>query len=127
MEEPGTTEYDNRTTAATEMLGRLGADSMEVRYSEPDEGMDSVVVWIAIATFKRYEGAPPQVAAGLHPVHALEVLLERLMDGGECTHCRRMTTFEGDPRAITPFGRLVCAYQYDPELKTYRRSCEGES
>lgn len=126
MQEQGTNEYDARTSAAAEMLGRLGADSLEIRFSEPDEGMDTPVIWMAIVSLKGYDGAPPQVAAGLHPVHALEKLLEQLIDGGQCNHCGRMTTFEGDPRTVTAFGRLVCAYQYDPELRTYRRSCEGE-
>lgn len=125
MEEPGTNEYDARTSAAAEMLGRVGAKSFELRFSEPEEGMgpESPVVWMAIGFF---EGAPPQVSAGLHPVAALEKLLEQLIDGGECQHCHKMTSFHSEiGEGMGPFASLVCAYQYDPELKTYRRSCEG--
>jgi hypothetical protein len=94
-----------------------------VRFSEP-ELEDSPSVWIAIANFKRYK-APPQVAAALTPLHALEKLLESLIDGGTCKHCGKATAFFADHTEAFDMAGAVCAYTYDPELKTYRRGCEN--
>ncbi|MBO0743601.1 MAG: hypothetical protein J2P43_01185 [Candidatus Dormibacteraeota bacterium] len=118
---------DQRLVAAVDLLHRVGAASFEMRYSEPEQD-DSPVVWIAIITLheKHPLGAnvPPQVAAGLSPLRAAEKLAEQLVDGGRCKHCHRPTVFYADP-ADHPIPGL-CAYQYDPELNTYRRSCEGD-
>ena len=118
---------DRRMTAAADLIQRLGASSMELRYSEPEEGMDdSPLVWIAIGHFKRYGHVPPQVAAALHPNRALEKLLEQLVDGGTCQHCGRPTALFTEHDEEFDLAGNLCAYTYDPELATYRRSCEGE-
>lgn len=107
--------------AAADLLPRLGATTLELRFSEP-ESPGSPVVWIAIAGF---QGAGPQVAAGLSPYRALYRLLEQLVDGGQCTHCKRPTGVCDDLDSL-PLGTVVCWYVYDPELDTFRRGCEGE-
>ena len=110
---------DTLIQACADMFPRLGATSLEVRYSEPEHD-DSPTVWIAIATFK---GSRPQVAASLTPGEASFRLLEQLVDGGQCRHCKRPTgiTLDFDPM---PAADAVCWYQFDPELKRFRRSCE---
>ena len=116
-----------RVTAAIDLLHRLGASSVEFRYSEPDEGDDenSPTVWMTIAAFERYD-APHQVAAALNPLVSTERLLEQLVDGGTCQHCLRPTVYFSDP--AEEFGPPnLCAYTYDPELEKYRRSCEGDN
>ena len=90
----------------------------------PTRSTNGPLVWIAIAEFK---GAPHQVNAGTHPVIALEKLLEQLIDGGTCQHCGRPTSLLTDLADPGLLATIACTYQYDPELKTYRRSCEGET
>jgi len=119
-----------RLIAVVDLLRRVGSEAFELRYSEPEHD-GSPVVWIAIVTLhdKHPLGAdvPPQVAAALNPRHAAERLAEQLIDGGQCQHCGRPTVFHTDPNA-GPLPFLdACAYQYDPELNTYRRSCEGDA
>lgn len=105
--------------ACVDMVPRLGATSFELRYSEPEHA-GSPTVWIAIAEFGRRRH---EVAAALDPATAAFRLLEVLVDGGQCTHCKRPTGITED---FTPqlAERFVCWYQYDPELKRFRRGCE---
>jgi len=129
--------YGDFIAACTEMIGRIGAHAFELRYSEPDEGMedDSPVVWIAIATFhggvkKTPLGDVPfpthtEAAGALLPSQAAFRLLEILVDGGTCTHCQRPTGIS-ETIGEMPANNAFCWYQYDPELKTFRRSCEGD-
>jgi hypothetical protein len=53
-------------------------------------------------------------------------LCAQVVDGGRCTHCRRPTGLSEDLDAM-PLDRLVCWYQWDPELATFRRGCEGDA
>jgi hypothetical protein len=117
--------------ACTEFVGRLGAETFELRWSDPEELVGkSPTVWFGIAGFKR--PSPIQrnikiwkweVAASLQPQQAMYRLLELLVDGGQCTHCKRMTGVS-DSLDTMPWNKEVCWYQYDPELKTFRRGCE---
>jgi len=112
---------DEMVRAAVALLPRLGCSNFELRYSEPEiEG--SPIVWVAIATFA---SAPHQVGAGLQPASACYKLLEQLVDGGHCLHCRRPTGISDDFTAAMPASQQICWYQYDPELKRFRRGCEG--
>ena len=74
-----------------------------------------------------YDGGRWEVAAAANPVRAALRLCEQLVDGGMCTHCNRPAGLEPDSIDAMPLNDLVCWYQYDPELKTFRRGCEGGS
>lgn len=110
---------DDVLVACIALLPHLGASDYEGRYSEDGKP----VVWMAIATFPT--GAH-EVAAALTPQHAAYRLLERLVDGGLCLHCHRPTsiTLDLDEQLAA---QVICWYQYDPELKRFRRSCEGDT
>lgn len=54
-------------------------------------------------------------------------LLEQVVDGGRCTHCRRPTGVSEDWTATLPLEETFCWYVFDPELETFRRSCEGDT
>lgn len=129
---------DPRLMAALDLLRRTGASSFQIRYSDDQEP----VVWVAICAYSaahlekirqragRSLVAPPSgseqvaVAAGLTPLAAVFRLCDDLIDGGECVHCHRPAGFavqQGD----YPLDTLVCWQQFDPELRTFRRSCEG--
>ena len=60
------------------------------------------------------------------PLRAVLRLLDLVIDGGSCTHCGRQTFVSDDFTQSMPLDRLVCWYVYDPEVKTFRRSCEGD-
>lgn len=106
-------------SACSSMVPRLGAKTLELRFSDDGADADSPTVWMAIAGFggRRFE-----VGAASHPEKALFRLLEQLVDGGQCRHCARPT---GITRDFTeqPAEQVVCWYQYDPELKVFRRGC----
>jgi hypothetical protein len=114
--------------AAVHLLGRCGASSFRVGYSDPDDG--DPTVWYAMVTFPPGAAgkAPAAAGGGMDPLDAVFHLCEQLIDGGECSHCHRTTAFVAD---LSDTGILqmagCCLYQFDPELATFRRSCEGET
>lgn len=117
MAQPGSPE-DPRFIATVELIRRTGASSFQVRYSDDEEP----VVWLAVANFQSPEAW--EVGAGQTPLRAIWRLAETLLDGGQCRHCERPTAVTDDWTGRMPLDELVCWYRYDPELKTYRRSCE---
>lgn len=110
-------EVRDRLTAAFAMVQRTGATSAELRYQDDE----SPTVWIGIASFPE---DCHEVAAALDPLRAMLRLCERLIDGGICKHCSRPTGFEPDEISTMPLNQQVCWYQWDPEMKTFRRGCE---
>lgn len=130
MAEPAAETVDPRAMAALDMLRRTGAADMQVRYSDDEQP----VVWFAVARYRWANGRPQpegpvtrwETAAGHDPTEALLRLCERVIDGALCVHCERPSMFlpDLDP-GKTPLDKLVCEYEWDPELSTFRRSCEG--
>lgn len=106
---------DPRYEAAVDLIGRTGAQQFQVRYCE--EGKPPVV-WIAAAQW----GEHWEAAGAMNPLHALFRLLDSVIDGGQCQHCRRPTGFEpsADPM---PLDKVVCWYQFDPSTKRFARGC----
>ena len=109
--------------AAIDLLKRTGASGMQLRYSDDEEP----VIWLTVAAYKRGDEERHEVDAALDPVTATLRLCERLVDGGTCTHCHRPTGLDPDTLDTMPLDELVCWYQYDPELETFRRGCEGDA
>ena len=117
--------FDPKYMAAIKMLGRTGMQSYRIAHSdEVDEG--EPVIWHATGM---YAGGAFEVAAGRDPVQATLRLCDILIDGGECLHCHRMTIFDHENTAdqLQMSGDVYCVYAWDPELKTFRRDCEGET
>jgi hypothetical protein len=108
---------DPKLVAAVEMIGRTGAKNFGLRYQDDEQP----VVWVAVGQW----GDKYEVGAGLDPTRAALRLCEQVMDGGQCIHCHRVTGFEPDHLEDMPFDEAVCWYQWDPELRTFRRGCEG--
>jgi hypothetical protein len=126
--------FDDFVVACIEMIGRTGATDFQMRYHDDEQP----TVWIALAT---YHGVlenvhlkagvatttQHQVAAGLTPASAAMSLLETLVDGGVCEWCHRPTAITEDlDHPTVPGMPDMCWYQYDPELRTFRRGCEGD-
>jgi len=111
---------DPKFPAALALLQRCGATVLQARYSDDQEP----VVWFFVAGFGdgRWDAA-----AGPEPLLALLRLCTQLVDGGQCTHCSKPTIFL-DEIGDTPtvYDPLMCQVQWDPELRTFRRSCEGD-
>lgn len=129
-----TTPDDPRFAAAADLLGRSGADHFEIRYCDghDEDAGKPPVVWIAIAHWPERPGLIPdhyELTAGLSPWRAVFRLCEATMDGGTCVHCGRPSMVDDKPAddVLRAIGEVVCAYRYDPELKTFRRDCEGRA
>lgn len=107
--------------AAVALIGRTGATQFQLRYSDDEQP----VVWMAVAGYQRDGADRYQVGSGLAPREAVFSLCEALVDGGMCTHCQRPTGVSDEFDSTMPLDEHICWYQYDPELKTFRRGCES--
>lgn len=113
---------DDKALAAIDLIGRTGAKDLQIRYSDDSEP----VVWMAMGSWPTESGPRATVvAAALNPTAALLSLCEKVIDGALCLHCGKPAVFLPNTTDDFPFNE-VCRYQYDPELKTFRRECEGE-
>lgn len=113
---------EDLVTASADLLQRVGVGELRVGHSDPGDG--GPVMWYAMAFF-RTAGAW-EAAGAMSPGRAMFRLCERACDGGTCTHCGRPTGVVDDAQASDmPANALVCWFAYDPELHTFRRSCEG--
>jgi hypothetical protein len=111
---------DARFTAALELIQRTGASGVQIRYSDDE----LPTVWFVVA---KYPEGQMEVDASLNPLRAVLRLCERLVDGGQCVHCKRPAGLEPDHIDTMPLNQTICWYQYDPELKKFRRGCEGDT
>jgi len=126
--------------AATELVLRTGADSVEIRMSEPIEehldveGHDCPYVFLAVACYAAraartgYPVKPGkqviQAGAGQHPLLALHSLLDILIDGGVCKSCGRPTAVLHDPDEEAGLLLLTCCiWRYSPADAAYLRDC----
>lgn len=120
---PAEPENNDKILAATEFIRRTGAAQVQMRYSDDEYP----VIWLAIAV---YNGENPtkivgvEVDASTSQTRAILRLCERLADGGQCLHCKKPMGLEPDMLWRMPFDDKICWWQYDPELKTFRRGCE---
>ena len=109
-----------RLTAGIDLLRRCGALSFRIGFSPEEDGRP--IVWYAVAEWAHGADA----AAALIPERAVLRLCEQVIDGGRCRHCGRPTVFTPDSDT-TILDLAGCVYAWDPELATFRRSCEGDT
>lgn len=110
-----TPSEDPRFVAAINLIGRTGATSWQIRYSDDR----APIVWVTIA---EYPGERFETASALNPLTALLRLCDQLVDGGQCLHCKRPTGFDSNFGSM-PLSDLICWYQYDPGRKEFIRGC----
>jgi hypothetical protein len=105
-------------TAAILLVGRTGAQNFQIRFSDDAQP----VVWMAAAQWgERWEAAGATTPRG-----AVVRFLEAIVDGGTCGSCGKPTGITEDFAQTMPGPKLICWWQYDPEVKEFRRGCEGE-
>lgn len=114
----------DKLLAAIDFIRRCGASQVQVRYSD-DEEPD---IWFVVAKFDKKKTPMAmngiEVDASTNPTRAALRLCERLCDGSLCSHCHKPAALEPDSLNRMPFDQTICWYQYDPELKKFRRGCE---
>lgn len=124
---------DPKLGAAVDMLRRTGSAEVQIRYSDDEQP----VVWFAVAQYRLGKDGLPkptgpingwETAAGRTPTEALLRLCEVTIDGGVCAHCTKPAMFVSDLDSNpTPLDAAFCITSWDPELATFRRSCEGDT
>jgi hypothetical protein len=107
---------DPRFLEAVKLLERTGAQTFRIGLVDEEE---PPWVWYAVAEWAKGADA----AAALNPLDATFRLCAQVIDGGECTHCGKTSSFieDHEPGLLDA---VTCAYAWDPELKTFRRGCE---
>jgi hypothetical protein len=127
---PGDAINDPRYTAAIDLIRRTGARDIQIRYDDEQRP----IVWVTTAGFTIHNGTHStrgkinayQAGCGLDPLSAIFGLCHACFDRkGQCTHCGRNTMFD-ETFEDQPLADFYCWYQWDPELKIFRRGCEGE-
>jgi hypothetical protein len=124
---------DPRFLAGVDLLRRTGAASFQMRYSDDEQP----VVWIAVSEWKLNDEGHPMpkgdhagtyfdAAAATSPLGAVLRLCDLVVDGGHCVHCGKPTAVSDKFEEPTLLPEHICWYIFDPELETFRRSCEGE-
>lgn len=114
---PSPSEFTPKGTAAVDLIRRTGAKDFQMRFQDDM----APTVWIAVAS---YGETRHDAAAALNPELAVFRLCEQLIDGGQCKHCERPSSFSADVE-IGLLGAVTCCYSWDPELQTFRRGCEA--
>lgn len=119
---------DPRYTAAIDLVRRNGAREIQIRYDDEQKP----IVYVAVAGFSIINGRPAgrgkvngyQAGGALDPLGAIFALCRACLDRvGRCTHCGKSTMFD-ETFDEQPLEDFYCWYQWDPELKTFRRGCE---
>lgn len=132
--EPTTDVYesyrDPRYLAAVDLVRRTGARKIQIRYDKEQDP----IVWVAVAEFSIIDGQlsntgeinAHQAGGGLDPLSAIFALCRACLDRkGTCILCGRNTMFD-ETFAAHPLEEFYCWRQWDPEMKVFRRSCEGD-
>lgn len=84
-------EGKERLVAAIDVVGRSGGKGFEVGFLDEDVPAH-LARWYAHA---QYKGARISTEEHPGPVEAAEALAWRLLEGGQCTSCRRLIGLEG--------------------------------
>lgn len=129
------TWQEQKYLALVDLIRRTGPIRYRIEHTDEANGP---VGWVAIATYRGADRKEHHMAGGgMSPVAATHALAETVVDGGRCVHCGRFSAVEaldtpldldlGPVHGGSALGSIdPCWYRYDPELKTYRRSCEGD-
>lgn len=110
---------DPRFVAIVDLLRRTGAATVEIRFSEGEDGAPTC--WLAVAEYAEDRW---DCAGATGPLGALVRLAEQLIDGGTCRRCGRPTSFVAEGPADV-MDVLTCAFIWEAGSDGgYVRTCE---
>lgn len=104
-------DLEQRANAAIDLIGRTGAADLEIGYLHDDVPTEQADWWATA----RYRGSRITVEHKRSPGHALDSLLARLLNGGQCRWCGRNVT---NRKSASP---KLCRYRLDGDH--YVRGC----
>lgn len=112
-------EHMDAIVAAAELIGRAGGKEFEVGFLDEDAPVH-LARWWASATFN---GAKVMVDEQPSGALACELLARQVLDGGLCTHCRRVVRIRPEGHVEDRYkGPKPCAWhRVGP---TWKRGCE---
>jgi len=113
---PEQIEADDKFAAAVRLLGHTGAEQFQLRWSDEDK---PPVSFTAVARW----GNRWECAGAMNPLLAAFRLCDQVIDGGQCTHCKKPTGFISDD-GDTIMNQFVCWFQWDPSTKKFMRGCD---
>lgn len=110
-----------RVVAAMELLGRAGVSDVELAYDEEERYPDKVLWWAK----GNWRGTRVYSAHFPYPAHAVEDVLARTINGGQCRRCGRTTVI-----GVALDGPYCCflltsANPDDDQSYRYVRTCEA--
>lgn len=111
-----------RSLAAFELLVRSGVDETEFAYDEEPAYPDKVLWWAK----GNWGGQRVYSHHFPYPAHALEDLVGRVLNGGQCRRCGQTTVVGVAINGYCCFA-LVAGDVDDPTTYRYSRSCERTS
>jgi hypothetical protein len=112
-------EHTDAILACAELVGRAGGDEFKVGYEDETKRVEDAR-WFAQASF---QGKLVRVEEQPSGALACEFLARQLLDGGLCTHCRRVVR-------IRPQGYIEDVYKGPKPCAwhrvgpTWKRGCE---
>lgn len=114
-------KVDPKLTAGFDMLRRTGARSVELRYQDDKEP----TVWFAIGEWLVHGHTTTtfEVDASTDPVRAVMRLCSRVIDGGQCQHCRRTSGFTSTSKPKTNQPN-ICWQRWHAATESFRRDCD---
>jgi hypothetical protein len=95
-------EHLDAIVACADLVGRSGGKDFEVGYLDETAAIEDAR-WYATASFL---GAKVIIDEQPSGALACELLARKLLEGGQCVHCRRVVTVRGEGvGALSIFGR----------------------
>lgn len=108
---------DDAMTAAVEVIGRTGARSFNVGFLH-DDAPSEQAAWYAHA---QYKGTRITVENKAGPLEAAEELARKLLDGGQCQHCRKVVSLSGS--AVVRDKTLITGIKWSKEAQAAAGLC----
>lgn len=115
-------EHLDAIVASAELVGRAGGKDFEVGFLDEDAPIEQARWW-ASATFN---GAKVIVDEQPSGALACELLARKLLDGGMCTHCKRVVRIrpQGYVDPAWNLGKGTKACSWERVGPTWKRGCE---
>lgn len=116
---------------ATKMLGAVIAIGetapFDIQFRRSDGDPDPVLWTVAVGYGVTPENPPVWVATSSADLaDAVLLMCNRVIDGGICPYCQRITSMtvdDADDADDAVLGLMICRFEWDPELPAFTRGC----